>query len=74
MKLSSGILLFTLAFISCNNNIFEDYKTFEDQIWNSDSSVVFGYSVSDTTSRNQLVIKVRHTTDYEFQNLFLFHF
>ena len=38
-------------FISCNNNIvFEDYKTFENQTWNADSSVIFSYSVSDTTS------------------------
>ena len=73
MKLSSGIFLLGLAFISCNNNIvFEDYKTFKNQTWNADSSVVFNYFVRDTTSNNQFVIKVRHTTNYTFQNLFLF--
>jgi len=73
MKLSSEIVIFVLVFSSCNNNsVFNDYKTFENQTWNADSNVVFGYSVSDTTSQNQIVIKVRHTTDYEFQNLFLF--
>ena len=68
------VLIGTIAmFISCNNNVvFDDYKTFENQIWNSDSSVVFGYSASDTIYTHKLVIKVRHTTDYEFQNLFLF--
>jgi len=68
------VLIGTIAmFISCNNNVvFDDYKTFENQIWNADSNVVFGHSVIDTTSKNQLVIKVRHTTNYEFQNLFLF--
>ena len=73
MKLNKGTFLFSLIVISCNNNVvFENYKTFENQIWNADSSVVFGYSVSDTIFNHQLVIKVRHTTDYEFQNLFLF--
>ena len=73
MKLSNEIVIFVLVFSACNNNIvFNDYKTFENQTWNADSNVVFGYSVSDTTSQNQIVIKVRHTTDYEFQNLFLF--
>jgi gliding motility-associated lipoprotein GldH len=73
MKLNKGIFLFSLIAISCNNNIvFENYKTFENQIWNADSSVVFNYSFSDTTCNYQVVIKVRHTTDYEFQNLFLF--
>ena len=68
------VLIGTIAmFISCNNNVvFDDYKTLENQIWNSDSSVVFGYSASDTICTHKLVIKVRHTTDYEFQNLFLF--
>ena len=68
------VLIGTIAmFISCNNNVvFDDYKTFENQTWNTDSSVIFSYSVIDTTSQNQLVIKVRHTTNYMFQNLFLF--
>jgi gliding motility-associated lipoprotein GldH len=73
MKLRNEIIIFILVFSSCNNNnVFNDYKTFENQIWNADSNVVFDYSVSDTTSKNQIVIKVRHTTNYEFQNLFLF--
>ena len=67
------VLIGTIAmFISCNNSIFNDYKTFENQTWNSDSIIIWDYSVIDTISKNQLVIKVRHTTDYEFQNLFLF--
>jgi len=73
MKLNSGAVIFALVVMSCNNNIvFDDYKTFENQTWNADSSVIFSYSAIDTTSKNQLVIKVRHTTNYEFQNLFLF--
>ena len=62
-----------VMFISCNNNIvFEDYSTFKNQTWNADSSVVFNYFIADTICKNQIFIKVRHTTDYEFQNLFLF--
>ena len=68
------VLIGTIVmFISCNNNVvFENYKIFENQTWNTDSSVIFSYSISDTTSKNQIIIKVRHTTNYEFQNLFLF--
>jgi len=68
------VLIGTIAmFISCDNSIvFEEYKSFENQIWSADSSVVFGYSVIDTICSHRFVIKVRHTTDYEFQNLFLF--
>jgi gliding motility-associated lipoprotein GldH len=34
--------------------------------------VVFNYFIADTICKNQIAIKVRYTTDYEFQNLFLF--
>ena len=68
------VLIGTIVmFISCNNNIvFEDYSAFKNHTWNADSSVVFSYFITDTICKNQIVIKVRHTTDYEFQNLFLF--
>ena len=60
-------------FISCDSSIvFEEYKSFEDQEWNSDSVAFFNYTVSDTISRKTIKIKLRHTVDYEFQNLFLF--
>lgn len=73
MRLSS-ILFFVIIFLSsCNTEVvFDDYKTFDDKVWNSDSLVVFNYSVSDTVVKNNIAIKVRHTVDYEFQNLFLF--
>ena len=73
MKISNGIIIVLLIFISCDNNVvFNDYIKFNDQTWNSDSSVFFNYSVIDTISKSQVVIKVRHTTDYDFQNLILF--
>ena len=60
-------------FISCDNSIvFEEYKSFEDQKWNADSIALFNYFITDTTSKNTIKIKLRHTVDYEFQNLFLF--
>ena len=62
-------------FISCNNNIvFDDYKT-RLKIKHGIRTAVLSLSysvIADTISKNQLVIKVRHTIDYEFQNLFLF--
>ncbi|CAI8304289.1 MAG: Gliding motility lipoprotein GldH [Cryomorphaceae bacterium] len=62
-----------VMFTSCDNSIvFEEYKSFENQEWISDSIVFFNYSINDTTSKNKIKIKLRHTVDYEFQNLFLF--
>ena len=60
-------------FISCDSSIvFEEYKSFENQKWNTDSAAFFNYATSDTTSKNTIKIKLRHTVEYEFQNLFLF--
>ena len=62
-----------VMFTSCNNSIvYEEYKSFENQKWIADSIVSFNYSINDTTSKNKIKIKLRHTVDYEFQNLFLF--
>ena len=62
-----------VMFISCDSSIvFEEYKSFENQNWNTDSVAFFNYSISDTISKNTIKIKLRHTVEYEFQNLFLF--
>ena len=73
MKASSWTPLFLLILIACNSDtVFEQHKSFENQSWNTDSSIVFNYLVEDTISKNQLTIKLRHTVEYEFQNIFLF--
>ena len=62
-----------VIFISCNNSIvFEKYITFENQEWNTDSLLSFGYTITDTISTYKLVLNVRHSVEYEYQNLFLF--
>ena len=62
-----------VMFISCDSSVvFEEYKSFENQKWNTDSAAFFNYPIIDTTSRNTVKIKLRHTVEYEFQNLFLF--
>ena len=62
-----------VMFISCDSSIvFEEYKSFENQKWNTDSAAFFNYTITDTTCKNTIKIKLRHTVEYEFQNLFLF--
>lgn len=62
-----------LVFISCNNSIvFEKYKNFEDQSWHSDSVINFDYTIADTTLKYKLDLNLRHSVNYEYQNLFLF--
>lgn len=59
--------------ISCKNpNVFEEYESFENQQWNTDSLLSFDYIVRDTISAHRLTLKVRHCVEYEYQNLILF--
>ena len=69
------ILLFFLivGFVSCQNeNKKEVYHSFNNNTWNTDSIVSFEFDNIDTTSSHDLYLMVRHTTNFKFQNLFLF--
>ena len=69
------ILLFFLVvgFVSCQNeNKKEVYHSFNNNTWNTDSIVSFELENIDTTSSHDLYLMVRHTTNFKFQNLFLF--
>ena len=69
------ILLFFLVvvFVSCQNeNKKEVYRSFNNNTWNTDSIVSFELDNIDTTSSHDLYLMVRHTTNFKFQNLFLF--
>ena len=69
------ILLFFLVvgFVSCQNeNKKEVYHSFNNNTWNTDSIVSFELDNIDTTCSHDLYLMVRHTTNFKFQNLFLF--
>jgi len=69
------LIIITLLFFSCNTDtVFEDYKNFPNQEWHTDSLVKFEYFVEDTIKKHKIILKIRHTVDYEFQNLFLFFY
>ena len=60
-------------FIACQNNKAQyKYYVFEDNKWNSDSIVSFNFDNIDTTASYDIYLKIRHSVDYRFQNLFLF--
>jgi len=60
-------------FIACQNNkTVYKYYVFEEKKWNSDSIVSFNFDNIDTTASYDIYLKIRHSVDYRFQNLFLF--
>ena len=65
-------ILIVAIFISCNKTTHEEYYSFSETGWGADSIVTFQYFISDTTKTYDMSLKIRHTIDYEFQNLFIF--
>ena len=71
MRNLGGIFLL-FVFFSCDNTVYESHNSFEEKSWNSDSAITFNYNISDTLTPHEMSVLVRHTVDYEYQNLFLF--
>jgi gliding motility-associated lipoprotein GldH len=64
--------LIIVSLFSCDNIPYENYHSFNEGVWDADSAVSFDYTVSDTLISYDLSLSVRHSVDYEYQNLFLF--
>ena len=66
------LLILTISLVSCDNTVYENYYSFENESWNSDSLKSFDFEILDTLSNYSLSLNVRHSIDYEYQNLFVF--
>ena len=66
------IVLTTTSLFSCINNVLFSGDKEIETAWDTDSLVVFHFHVSDTTKTYYSEIKLRHSTLYSYQNLFVF--
>ena len=66
------LLFLTISLISCDNTVYENYYSFENESWNSDSLKSFDFEIIDTLATYSLSLNVRHSINYEYQNLFIF--
>ena len=64
-----------LSFLSCSSDkvVFQNYKAFNKNQWHVDSVIKFSFLNTDTLSQHEIELKIRHTVDYEYRNLFLFY-
>ena len=61
-----------LSLVCCNTNTESSYSVFEEDSWHADSIITLNHSVVDTIIKQNMYLKIRHTTDFEYQNIFLF--
>ena len=69
--MKKGIFLLCLIFISCGKS-YHYYKkvSIEDQEWNYSQIPQFEFDIVDTTSKFNLILKVEHSDEFSFQNLY----
>ncbi|MBO4370211.1 MAG: gliding motility lipoprotein GldH [Paludibacteraceae bacterium] len=68
-----ALLLMVTAMASCNNNqLYNQYSEVDTDGWDQDSVIVFEADIQDTVSACDLLIQIRNTDKYSYQNLWLF--
>ncbi|MFO8086996.1 MAG: gliding motility lipoprotein GldH [Bacteroidales bacterium] len=72
-KLLVSTVILSMFMVACGDDyFFIKSKAFEDQQWAADTPKGFTFQVEDTTSLYSFILNIRNTTDYEYQNLYLF--
>ncbi len=65
--------LFIGLLSSCGNRtIYSEYRAIPLSGWGADSVVQFTFDVTDTLSAYDVILHVRHTQQYLYQNMWLF--
>lgn len=65
------VSLLTLA--SCQHNtIYSDYQSVATTGWHKDSILAYSFDIQDSAAIYQVLLHVRHTEIYPFQNLWFF--
>ena len=73
MKHCLSLLIFALAFASCQTSIdvFERNVVIPNHAWSSGFKPEISFKVTDTLARYNIYAVIRHTDAYEFNNIWL---
>ena len=66
-------LILCLGLVACGPRVaYSSFTECTDAQWNADSIVTFSFSVPDTVNEYDILLHVRHTDNYPYQNMWLF--
>ncbi len=74
-KISAAILFFLLSilFVACDKGVVVDaYRHINNSVWTWDDVQNFAFEIDDIEAQHDILIQLRHTTDYPMSNLYLF--
>ena len=68
-----SLIFFGGVVVSCNHNTFyHKTVTLPNETWNMDSTLSYQFTIEDSLQFYSFYIDIRNTTDYPYQNLYLF--
>jgi gliding motility-associated lipoprotein GldH len=66
-------ILALIFFSACNDNIvFEENHSVNSRGWHINDTLIFNYTVKDTTALYDLYINVRNNTEFPYSNFYVF--
>lgn len=75
-KISAYIALMAsvaLFMVSCTGgHTYNDCHNVDESGWNKDSIVTFTPAITDTITKFDILVTVRHTSSYQYQNFWMF--
>ena len=73
MRKSFILIAFALLFTACQSDVvYSRFYPMESGEWHQDSVVSFDYSIPDKAAAYRMIVYVRHTERYPYQNMWLF--
>ena len=73
VKIFSLIIIGIFLITSCGNNrVYNQYTNIEDHTWHKDSALTFSFNAEDTIEHYNVLVNIRHNSEFKFQNLWLF--
>lgn len=67
------VIGFMMLFTSCRSDIvYSRFTPIPSEKWHEDSVLQFDYSIADTSVDYRMLVYVRHTERYPYQNMWLF--
>lgn len=66
-------ILIALFAISCSRTTIYDLSVdVNNETWNRDSLAVFDININDTSQSYNIIVNIRNTVEYRYQNLYIF--
>ena len=73
MKRNILILIVSLLLVGCQGDIvYTVFRSLPNVGWEADSSLCYNPVITDSVADYQMLITIRHTDAYPYQNLWLF--